>query len=80
MPQVTVYIRNEDLPRWKSIEKKTEFLSRALNQEENLTTPEVLKAVRKTATQLIKEQKVLFCKNGHILQEGRTKCSTKGCR
>lgn len=30
MPQVTVYIRNEDLDLWKSVEKKAEFLSSAL--------------------------------------------------
>lgn len=26
MPQVTVYIREEDLLKWKSIEKKSEFM------------------------------------------------------
>jgi hypothetical protein len=31
MPQVTVYIRNDDLPKWKAIEKKTEFIHDALN-------------------------------------------------
>lgn len=30
MPQVTVYIRNEDLPKWKALEKKAEFLHDAL--------------------------------------------------
>lgn len=30
MPQVTVYVRDEDLDKWKAIEKKSEFLHRAL--------------------------------------------------
>lgn len=30
MPQVTVYIREEDLELWKAIEKKSEFLHNAL--------------------------------------------------
>jgi len=31
MPQVTVYIRNEDLDKWKSIVKKSEFIHESLN-------------------------------------------------
>lgn len=31
MPQVTVYVREEDLPKWKALEKKSEFLHHALN-------------------------------------------------
>lgn len=30
MPQVTVYIREEDLEKWKAIEKKSEFIHNAL--------------------------------------------------
>lgn len=30
MPQVTVYIRDEDLPKWKGLEKKSEFIHNAL--------------------------------------------------
>lgn len=30
MPQVTVYIRKADMPKWKAIPKKTEFISKAL--------------------------------------------------
>lgn len=31
MPQVTVYIRKEDMERWKKIDKKSEFIHNALN-------------------------------------------------
>lgn len=31
MPQVTVYIREEDIDKWKQIEKKSEFLHICLN-------------------------------------------------
>jgi len=32
MPQVTVYVRDEDLDRWKSIKRKSEFIHQALNE------------------------------------------------
>lgn len=32
MPQVTVYIRQGDLPKWKAIPKKTEFIHNALKE------------------------------------------------
>jgi hypothetical protein len=31
MPKITVYIRNEDIAKWKAIEKKTEFMHMAIN-------------------------------------------------
>lgn len=31
MPQVTVYVRDEDLSKWKAVQRKSEFLSNALN-------------------------------------------------
>ena len=34
MPQVTVYVREEDLDAWKAIEKKSEFIHEALNRLE----------------------------------------------
>ena len=33
MPQVTVYIRDDDLDKWKGMEKKSEFIHNALNPE-----------------------------------------------
>ncbi len=34
MPQVTVYIRKADLEAWKAIEKKTDFIHKALKSTE----------------------------------------------
>jgi len=31
MPQVNVYIRDEDYPKWATIKKKSEFIHNALN-------------------------------------------------
>lgn len=31
MPQVTVYVREDDLAKWKALEKKSEWLSARLN-------------------------------------------------
>jgi len=31
MPQVTVYIRKEDIAKWKALTKKSEFIHNALN-------------------------------------------------
>lgn len=33
MPQVTVYVREDDLDKWKSIDKKSEWLHNHLNVE-----------------------------------------------
>ena len=30
MPQQTVYIRNDDMPKWKAIEHKSQFIADAL--------------------------------------------------
>jgi len=35
MPQITVYVRNEDMDQWKSIEKKAEFIHQALSGNVN---------------------------------------------
>jgi len=32
MPQVTVYIRDDDLKKWKTLKKKSEFIHSALNR------------------------------------------------
>lgn len=34
MPDVKIYIRAEDIDTWNSIEKKAEFIHKALNKEE----------------------------------------------
>lgn len=37
MPQVTVYIREQDLEKWKALPKKSEFIHKALNPNEELS-------------------------------------------
>ena len=39
MPQVTVYVRVKDLERWKAIKDKSEFLSRAINEQSVPSSP-----------------------------------------
>lgn len=34
MPQVTVYIRKEDIEQWEAIEKKSQFIHDALHEDE----------------------------------------------
>lgn len=36
MPQVTVYIRKEDIESWKSVDKKSEFIHNALKGNKTL--------------------------------------------
>jgi hypothetical protein len=36
MPQVTVYIRKEDLNKWKALENKAAFISQHLNNKPNI--------------------------------------------
>lgn len=46
MPQVTVFVRNEDLKKWKAVEKKSEFIHKALfamNDSKILRTPKLHK-------------------------------------
>lgn len=98
MPQKTVFIRDEDLGTWNSIEKKSEFLHEALNNHEITITPAEPRAmINQTAITgpavqsafegrpIIRapREKIVsqgLCKNGHLLQPGRTVCSTKGCK
>lgn len=39
MPQITVYIRDKDLDKWKAIEKKSEFMHQALQNMEIMSSP-----------------------------------------
>lgn len=41
MPQVTVYIREEDLDKWKAVDKKSAFISEALNSMGGEARPHV---------------------------------------
>lgn len=61
MPQVTVYIRNDDLEKWKAIEKKSEWLHNHLhtaitNLEKDLeSTTKNPKKLKKDIEKLRKE-------------------------
>ena len=86
MPQVTVYIRQEDIELWKGVIKKSEFMHNAL---EHLSTydgaPIVLRETLPATRTPIDELKMnpgIFtadelkkCKNGHALDS-----RGKGCK
>lgn len=38
MPQQTVYIRNDDMPLWKSVKNKAQFIADALHSAEDIFT------------------------------------------
>lgn len=42
MPQVTVYIREDDLPIWKAIDKKSEFIHQALVGTPTAQNPKIV--------------------------------------
>jgi len=54
MPQVTVYVRLEDLEQWKAIEKKSDFLAKALKdlRENPTVTYRVTPAIHTTSTSI----------------------------
>jgi hypothetical protein len=91
MPQVTVYIRQEDIEAWKGVHRKSEFMHNAL---EHLSTydgapivlREILPATPSHIEQLTKipgvttaSKLIKQCKNGHAL-DTRGKCFGKGCK
>lgn len=67
MPTVSVFIRKEDLPAWKALENKSQWLHEKLNPFGSMV--EKVGSMAKTE-----------CKNGHPIPEGRTKCLGKGCK
>lgn len=56
MPDVKIYIRAEDLDKWLAIEKKSEFIHNALNNEPKAKEP------TKPATASIPELPVTYKK------------------
>jgi hypothetical protein len=51
MPQVTFYLRKEDIDKWKSLSKKAEFIHNALN---NVATQPTQRFVKETKIETIK--------------------------
>lgn len=45
MPQVTVYIREGDIDKWKALEHKAEFIHKALNSQVPTETRTALDAI-----------------------------------
>lgn len=72
MPQVTVYIREEDIDKWKSLVKKSEFIHNALNSipYSILETDEVSSNVRPDIKNIrLAEPKLAvkdLCKHGNM--------------
>lgn len=74
MPKVTVYVRKADIAKWKSVKKKTEFLSNALSSLS--LEPDVFLLSPKVA----KEQGVELCKIHGLPLDDRGRCLQKGCK
>ena len=51
MPQQTVYIRKEDLPKWKALQNKSAFLSDALSKLPDEVNEQVTSPVKPLAEQ-----------------------------
>lgn len=88
MPQVTVFVRKDDLHKWKAITKKSEWLSNKLALEPDVyllspklakENPELVKTFDKIATVVGKAQGDL-CKIHGIPLDARGKCLQKGCK
>jgi hypothetical protein len=85
MPNKTIYIRNQDLEAWEAIQDKPRFIADALRSV-NIKTYNKAVEERKELEAIIApyleetEPEVAFCKNGHVIPEGQTKCSSKGCK
>jgi hypothetical protein len=84
MPRTTVYIRNDDLAKWKLIENKAELISQAINR--SVITPLLKENGQiKTVQEVIapepspkpqKAKKDPYCEHGQLKGE----CLWKGCK
>jgi hypothetical protein len=92
--QKTVYIREEDVPAWKALKNKAAFIHEALSgvpgdqlrrkstfrEAELADTPTSQADIDSKVKMVQKEKGLRFCKNGHAIPKGRTKCMGKGCK
>lgn len=81
MPQVTVYIRKEDLEKWEAVEKKAEFIHLSLNQKpiNSLVERAVDLGVaieKHTSKKVVKKHAEALCE--HFQVKGY--CLQKGCK
>lgn len=85
MPQQTIYIRNDDMPKWKALKNKSEFLSNALNGQifgkiiKDVWDPDSIPTIE-TIPAVPKELEPRFCKNGHPIPYPKDRCLGKGCK
>jgi len=78
MPKVMIWVRKDDLSKWRAIGNKPQWLHEQLNSAspqpiDKADVQPVLKIKRATFI-------TSFCKNGHPIPEGRSKCLGKGCK
>jgi len=83
MPQVTFYLRKEDLDKWKSLSKKAEFIHNALNNVATLPTQRIVKPIVPglvTAADLTpKIQERGTCRKCGSILDTRGSCLNKKC-
>jgi len=82
MPQVTVYVREEDLDSWKAISKKSEFIHNAINSNPKIIfKPEIKPETKLETFNKLKETiGVKLCKVHGLPLDGRGRCLQKGCK
>ncbi len=86
MPKVTVYVRKEDYPAWRSIEAKTTFIHNALNKLEvgGIDSIGMLvddrTSTRESSPPKVITQKVKYCKHGNPLGQCLDKAADRSCR
>lgn len=78
MPRTTVYIRDEDWDKWKSISNKSELISKAINSGHSHKAPEKEKDEHRVKPKGGKE--VSTCKAGHATHRTDGRCMVKGCK
>jgi len=89
MPNFTIYISEEDVPRWKALENKSQFLREALYvasiQELDKIKKPVPKVIdnpvimKKELEELQEVKSMQFCKNGHPIPLNKDRCLGKKC-
>jgi len=80
MPQVTVYIRKEDMPKWEVIDKKAEFISNALNDSPDKFMADEATRSYKAPVESVAE--ALVKKKENLCEHFQTKgnCRYNGCK
>lgn len=72
MPQITVYLRNEDIDKWKSIEKKSEWLHNLLNAEAGASAPKIVRKIHGIEVNDSKRAKGLIIETNEVARVKRS--------